>query len=241
MILAENREMLHGFRQGERHALQVVYDAYANRVAAFLRGGFSFRSKGKLYAFKGVRCPSELQDLLQESFCRAFSPKSRQAYDGIHPYGAYLLTITRNLMIDNFRRNVKEVYEPIDGDKDIGESGPPDIGGGAPRNPETELLSSEMSELIRAFCRKLSAEEQKILRVYFLGEDGQRQAADELSLTRHQLRKKIARIRKRLQHEMVKSGYLERVGDGVTVNNLSMIMLIIASELAASASPRRRG
>ena len=118
MILAQNRELIEGFREGRREALEVVYDAYANRVAAFLRGGFSFRSKGKLYAFKGVRCPSELQDLVQESFCRAFSEKPRRAYDGIHPYGAYLLTITRNLMIDNFRRNVKEVYEPIDGDRE---------------------------------------------------------------------------------------------------------------------------
>ena len=41
---------------------------------------------------------------MQEAFRRAFEERARSAYDGLRPYRRYLLTITRNLVIDQLRK-----------------------------------------------------------------------------------------------------------------------------------------
>ena len=80
-LLREDRQLLHRFRRGEAEALAAVYRAYVDQVAGFLRGGFAFKSKGEPYTFAGFRSPSDLQDALQETFCRAFSERARLAYE----------------------------------------------------------------------------------------------------------------------------------------------------------------
>ena len=97
-LLVEDRRLLEEFRRGTPQALERVYAHYVDHVAAFLRGGFTFSSGGQLIRFKGLQSPSELQDVLQETFCRAFHPRARVSYDGIHPYAPFLLTIARTLV-----------------------------------------------------------------------------------------------------------------------------------------------
>ncbi len=227
-LLLEDRALLDGFRQGRRDALQRVYDHYVDHVAAFLRGGFSFSSKGEGYTFKGCRAPSDLQDMLQETFCRAFAPEARLAYDGIHPYQSYLLTIARNLTIDRFRRQVREVYEPAGRGSDEGPGGGTPGGEAEPggHTPEAQLLGREVAGLVRAFHESLSAEEREVLRVYFEDEEGQRQAAVKLGLTRHQLRKSIAVLRKRLQVRLVRAGYLTST---TSAEQRSAVLLLLAA------------
>ncbi len=206
--ILEKHGLLMAFREGRQNALEEVYQAYSNGVAAFLKGGFAFKSRGEVFTFKGYRSPSDLQDALQETFCRAFSREARLAYDGLHPYHPYLLTIARNLTIDHFRRHVREVYEPVSGQKNrilALENAEPQG-----KSPEEQLLSREISTLVQTFYEELNETEKQILKVYFLSEDGQRQAARTLSMTRHQLRKAIARIRKRLQMRLTLEGYLEK-------------------------------
>jgi RNA polymerase sigma factor (sigma-70 family) len=211
-LLTEDRALLDGFRRGDRWALQRVYDSYVDHVAAFLRGGFTFSSKGESFTFKGVRSPSDLQDMLQETFCRAFSPRARQGYDGIHPYRGYLLTIARNLTIDRFRRQVREVFEPVNGhlpENPDSPDGPP-----PPRSPEAELLDREVAEIVRSFYAELDEREREVLRIYFETEEGQRAAAARLKMTRHQLRKSVGQIRSKLHARLVKGGYLVGTSEG---------------------------
>jgi RNA polymerase sigma factor (sigma-70 family) len=229
-LLTEDRSLLDSYRRGDRAALERVYDHYVDHVAAFLRGGFTFSSKGETLAFKGYRSPADLQDMLQETFCRAFSPRARQAYDGIHPFTSYLLTIARNLTIDRFRRQVREVYEPVAGGPDDRlDGGGPGLDGepAGPPSPERELLDREVAEMVRGFYAELDEHDRRVLRVYFEGEEGQRAAAAELEMTRHQLRKAIGRIRTRLQLRLIKGGYLARGGrDGRELRKSAMLLLV---------------
>ncbi|NJK90066.1 MAG: hypothetical protein HC923_12225 [Myxococcales bacterium] len=81
-----------------------MYREHAPRVAAMLRHGFHFQSAGRDCRFHGTRSEFDLEDRLQEVFARVFSERARLAYDGIHPFSAYITTIARNLVIDDFRK-----------------------------------------------------------------------------------------------------------------------------------------
>lgn len=50
----------------------------------------------------------DLEVLVQNTFVRAFSPSARAAYDGLRPFGSYLVTIARNLLIDEARARNRE-------------------------------------------------------------------------------------------------------------------------------------
>ena len=101
------RALLRGFKAGEREALTEIYRRHADEVASLLRHGFGFEAGGQRHRFGGYGSSFELQDLLHETFRRAFEPRAREAYDGIRPYGAYVGTIARNLVLRSFRARAR--------------------------------------------------------------------------------------------------------------------------------------
>src|SRR5205807_2459423 len=70
-----NRDLLERFRRGERSALEQVYWAYVTRVDRLVRRLLHLHGGTRLVAAANV------EDLVQDSFTRAFSPSARQAYD----------------------------------------------------------------------------------------------------------------------------------------------------------------
>ncbi|MGB1013782.1 MAG: RNA polymerase sigma factor, partial [Nannocystaceae bacterium] len=98
-----SRGLLKGFRAGEHQALTTVYREHADDIARILRRGFAFNSAGKKLRFVGYHSGFELHDALHETFRRAFEPRARDGYDGIRPYGPYLRTIARNIVLQTFR------------------------------------------------------------------------------------------------------------------------------------------
>ena len=104
MLLVEDRALLDGYRRGDPAALERIYRAYAPDLARMLRHGFSFRSGGRMCRFHGVRSSFDLEDRVQEVFTRVFTEQGRLSYDGLTPFAAYLRTVARNLVIDDFRR-----------------------------------------------------------------------------------------------------------------------------------------
>jgi RNA polymerase sigma factor (sigma-70 family) len=101
--LERDRDLLEQFRRGERSALEQIYWAYVVRVDRLVRR--------LLYLHGGTRmvAATNVEDLVQDSFTRAFSPAARQSYDGLRDYGPYLLTIVRNTVADTFRLQQREV------------------------------------------------------------------------------------------------------------------------------------
>ena len=98
-----DRELLERFRSGERAALEQVYWAYVTRVDRLVRRLLHLHGGTRLIAAVNI------EDLVQDSFTRAFSPVTRQGYDGIRDYGPYLLAIVRNTVADALRLQQREV------------------------------------------------------------------------------------------------------------------------------------
>jgi RNA polymerase sigma-70 factor (ECF subfamily) len=110
-ILRANRALLDGFRAGAPEALRTVYWEYVGKIERLLRTGFEVRSRGERVA-GACRQPDDLADLVQEVFARAFSAKSRWAYDGLRDYGPYLYAIARNTLVDWARARGREIPAP---------------------------------------------------------------------------------------------------------------------------------
>jgi RNA polymerase sigma-70 factor (ECF subfamily) len=93
-------ELLRAFRRGDRAALDVVYHQCVDDVERMVRQGL--RALGKLAA-------ANLEDVMQEVFLRAFSDMARAGYDGVRPYGPYVLTIARHVLVDWAKRCGREI------------------------------------------------------------------------------------------------------------------------------------
>lgn len=102
--LFEDRGLLAAFREGRSDALERVYKEHVIEIAAFLRRGFTYTSAGAPVVFPGFRMPFELDSAVQEVFVRAFEPRTRVAYDGLRPYGGFLIGIARNVALKEVER-----------------------------------------------------------------------------------------------------------------------------------------
>ncbi len=188
-----SRALLQGFRAGEREALTTVYRAHAKEVARMLRSGFAFSSAGKHLRFVGFRSGFELHDALHETFRRAFEPRARNSYDGIRPYGPFLKTIARNVVLQTFR--AREVVMLDEGT--VAEEHAHTLSG-TPLDPENSLAKARLRARVQAFLAKLPPADRKLLELRFVEGRSQRDVAEHLGLGRQKLRTREARLRRAL-------------------------------------------
>jgi RNA polymerase sigma factor (sigma-70 family) len=206
------RELLRGFRAGEREALTTVYRMHAETVARLLRHGFSFESGGHRHRFAGYGSGFELQDTLHETFRRAFEPRAREGYDGIRPYGAYVTTIARNLVLRSFR--AREVLFPLEAEAAM-TSGPllaVDVG----PTPERELHDRQVLELVERFLATLTPDERRLIELRYVEGLSQRDVAELLKLGRQRIRTREQAVRAKLLAYLREHGEAALV-DGVVV------------------------
>jgi RNA polymerase sigma factor (sigma-70 family) len=205
------RALLQGFRAGEREALTTVYRLHAEEVALLLRHGFSFESSGQRHRFAGYASGFELQDALHETFRRAFEPRAREGYDGIRPYGAYVTTIARNLVLRSFRD--REVLFPLEADAGA-QVGPllaaVDVG----PTPEREVHDHQVRELVERFLATLSLDERRLIELRYVEGLSQRDAADALGLGRQRVRTREQALRAKLL------AYLREHGEAALVDGV---------------------
>ncbi len=204
------RELLSGFRAGDREALTTVYRMHAEEVALVLRRGFSFESGGQRHRFAGYGSAFELQDALHETFRRAFEPRAREGYDGIRPYGAYVTTIARNLVLRSFRD--REVLFPLEAD--AGGPGPMLAAVDVGPTPEREVHDRQVLELVERFLATLSADERRLIELRFVEGLSQRDAADALGLGRQRVRTREQALRAKLL------AYLREQGEAALVDGV---------------------
>ncbi len=206
-ILPENRDLLGAFRRAETGALEIIYRAYVERVAAMLRRGFEFSSRGQQMRFSGYRDPDDLQDALQETFLSAFSVGARKGYNGLTPFSAYLMAIAHNVVLQRFRKDLSRLRcftelaaaEPEQSDQGS-------IAGGAAPAPDEAAGLGELRRLVRAFVASLTEEQRRIVRLYFIERLSQEATAESLALNRNRVRKQILTIRKKLFKRLRREG-----------------------------------
>jgi RNA polymerase sigma-70 factor (ECF subfamily) len=182
---------------------------HAEDVALLLRHGFGFESGGRRHRFIGYGSGFELQDVLHETFRRAFEPGARAAYDGIRPYGPYVATIARNLVLRSFR--AREILFPLDGEPQTeGLLAAVDVG----PSPERQVHDSQVRELVAAFLATLEPDERRLIDVRYVQGLSQRDAAEQLELGRQRLRTAEKALRRKLL------AYLREHGEAALVEGV---------------------
>ena len=185
--LESDRTWLDGFRRGERDALARVFRAYVFDVTRTVRS-----ARGRLPEH-------EVEAFVQEVFAKALQPKARSAYDGVRPFGAWLATIARNLVMDRLRREGRTV--PLDGDV-------LDSFGAESQDPVDRLQDEQLQRVIAAFRATLDADDQAIYRVRFEETRSIVDAARTLGWSEIKLRRRDTRLRVRLLEALRVEGFL---------------------------------
>lgn len=204
MLLVNDRTLLSQFRAGQPDALRAIYHHYASRVVGQLRSGFHFTSRGRPLRFAGYHQPYDLENAVQEVFLRAFAPRARLAYDGLRPFGEYLLAITRNHVLNGLRRKEVLFVEEEEG-----------ADPGAPPEAEELLQHREVDRLLATFTAGLAARDRAYYRVRFDEGLAQVDAAKALGMHRIVARRLEARIKLALLDHMKTHGYLDGVPDAI--------------------------
>ncbi len=221
--------LLQGFRAGTPTALRDVYRLHADDVGKQLRFGFSFESRGRAHRFVGYGSAFDLQDALHETFRRAFEPRAREGYDGIRPYGPYLRTIARNVVLRTFRK--REVLFPAADEDDRGMP-PVTAWGESEPSPEQSVASAQVQALVRSFLETLDPEGRRLLEVRFMEGRSQRDAAEMLGIGRQQVRSREAKLRTALVR------FLKAQGEAGLLSHSAMIALLAIAQVLAGGVTR---
>jgi len=188
--------VLRGFKAGDVRALTDVYRLHVAEVTGQLRHGFSFSSQGRQHRFVGYASAFELQDALHETFRRAFEPRARQGYDGLRPYGPYLRTIARNVVLRGFRAREVQFPQVRGTDDDADET--VEWADTESATPEENVAGQQIQAVVAGYLAGLPDQDQKLLRMRFVEGQSQRDVADALGLGRQQIRGREAKLRKGL-------------------------------------------
>jgi len=153
------------------------------------------RVYGLCYRFTGK--DSEAQDLTQEVFLRVFRAlNSFRANEG--SFATWLARLTRNLLIDHYRRTRNErvtdsMEEQLPG-VEIRSEGPTSIAA----RPDSALAGREASELLQSALGKLSPELRETIILRDLQEMEYREIADILSIPEGTVKSRLNRGRAEL-------------------------------------------
>lgn len=175
------------FQSGDRAALQTVYLAYVEEVdgavQAFLRS--------QHFGTAATRW-TELEDLIQDVFARAFSVRARASFDVTRPYGPFLGTLTRNLLIDWARRRGRE--PPVQQIETIPDAvGPSD---------STSDGNAEIMAVVEKYLSGLPGDLRGVHEARYVLALSQEDACKRLGLSRQQLRTREKRLKVGLQREI---------------------------------------
>ena len=201
MLLAGDRALLQRFRQGDRNAMAMVFDHYAEPLARYLQRGASLEHAGGFQRLAGLR-RDELHDVVSETFRRAFEERARLAYDGLAPYEHYLRRIARNLVIDRFRGNQRDGAIA-----EVDRSATQTTAAEVP-SPEHEYQRAELTQLMASFLRTLDATERRFVELRYQQDLSQEEVAARLGQSRRWARSAEVELRRRLLGHLRGTGYL---------------------------------
>jgi RNA polymerase sigma-70 factor (ECF subfamily) len=190
-----------GFR-GSRNLLESTLDPDFSLVSRCLRGDeaaweelvrvHTRKVYGLCYRFTGSG--SEAQDLTQEVFLRVFrTVKTFRSTEG--SFGTWLARVTRNLLIDHYRRTRQErVTDSIEEQLPMIE----DAGAATSTRPDHAVAGREASEILQATLQKLSPDLREAVILRDLQEMEYREIAEVLLIPEGTVKSRINRGRAEL-------------------------------------------
>jgi RNA polymerase sigma factor (sigma-70 family) len=204
-LLTDDPALLSRFRAGERESMEIVFRHYAPQLSALLTRGLSTRG-GRIRPTS----PFEVGALVQEAFARAFTDKARSSYDGVVDYLQYLAAIARNELLNQLRgREDAAEAQALESQLESNAQGVAPVGT-APPSPEVAAEERELEALVAAFLNGREQREKDVYRARFEQVLTQEEAAAALGLTRIQVRRVEAKLRRDLFAHLRAAGYLDR-------------------------------
>jgi RNA polymerase sigma-70 factor (ECF subfamily) len=184
----ENPELLAPFRAGRRDVLERLYWATVARVEGIVRHGFWVASSRT--HVRGVST-SEVGDVVQEVFARAFRESARNAFDGLREYTPYLSTIARNAVIDWARRRGADVERLVE-----------DVGDVPCDEAPLAWADEAVMQVVESYVAGLSAELRLVHEQRYVQGRSQNEAAQALGTTRQRVRTAEAKLREGLDRAL---------------------------------------
>ena len=179
-IFADNAALLRRFRAGETRALCEVYRHYIHAVKTAIR--CCARAS---HARAGARL--EVADIVQDVFMKAFSERARLAYDARLPYKPFLLAVARNALVDELRRQSREVR--------LDESSIDCVAtAGAAPDEQLPWVDPQLTTVVARHIAQLNAKERAIYYERYVHDRSQLQTATVLALSRQQVRTLESRL-----------------------------------------------
>jgi RNA polymerase sigma-70 factor (ECF subfamily) len=179
-------DRLEGFRAGRKEVLEELYRAYIDQVERIIRNGFFTQRDG--HKVVGVRA-SEVADLVQDVFVRAFRESARRSFDGTREYGPFLFAIARNVLSDWGRRARRG--ELIAGDG-LTEVAAPELA------PDTEWAEEGVMRVVQEYLAGLPPPLRSVHEERYVRGHSQVEAAAALGLSRQQVRTLEQKLREGL-------------------------------------------
>jgi RNA polymerase sigma-70 factor (ECF subfamily) len=144
--------------------------------------------------FRFTNSAQEAQDLTQEVFLRVFKTiKTFRSAEG--SFGTWLARVTRNLLIDHYRRTRQQrVTDSIEDQLPVLEQ----VGASGAARPDQALAGREASEILQATLQKLSPDLREAVILRDLQEMEYREIADVLDIPEGTVKSRINRGRAEL-------------------------------------------
>ena len=236
--LRHDPDWLPAFKRGDEWALARAVEFYQPMLQERLQRGF-FTSAGGGRVRLRVHDVDERDDLVQDTFARAFGASARGSYSGDGDYGAYLLRVCRNLTVDRFREACAERDMIVPNAHDLldrmstGDAAEwPDGHRAFGRGPEAAAQRAEITTHLREFLAMLSDAELQLITLYSEGNMSQRQAADALGIERHQIRSMLGAVRYRLLKFMKRRQLIDTLDAERLLELVTASVIFIALVLA---------
>jgi RNA polymerase sigma factor (sigma-70 family) len=195
-IFRERPNLIECFRKGERDALEQVYRAYVEKVAAIARFGFRLPGAGTVPGLAAN--PADVADAVQDVFVKVFAPAARASFDGQREFGPYLYAITRNVVVDRCRLRGRELPTPKAALEQAHEALSP-----APEESGPWADAATVAA-VRRYLDALDGPLRRLHRVRYVEGLSQRDAADRLGITRQVLRTLEDKLRDGLRTELAR-------------------------------------
>ena len=203
-IFRGSPQLLRGFREGRRDALEQVYRAYVDNIANLVRYGFTVRSTGAVIRGLGFSA-HEVADTVQDIFAKSFSETARRSYDGVRDYGPYLYAIARNVIADRLRKT-REVPTPW---RELEQARELEI---EANRPADAWADPAVVAAVREYLGGLNADLRRVHEVRYVEGLSQRVAAGRLGVGVRSIRTLEEQLRKGLRQELRRRQL--RPGDG---------------------------
>jgi RNA polymerase sigma-70 factor (ECF subfamily) len=129
---------------------------------------------------------SEVPDIVQEVFIRAFDPRTRRRFDGIRDYAPFLIHIARNAAVDHLRRLRHQV--PADVEQVLAAEP-------SARDVTEEFAERETMDVVANYIANLTPELKRVHDLLYVHGLAEREAAVALGVGRQVIRTLAARLR----------------------------------------------